>query len=186
MLRPALTEPQEATRDARSTTQTQSRMRHADKHIHTSRMIVLSSARALRNAAQSILCCRFAAAASANRTHFCVRAARRNAAARRHHKNNRVARLAEVEQQAVATQRHDLRAVGRASLEVREPLRKECVPSVVRRVEGMDATRRIGSKRSPPGSHAWCAATWRRRGTRRDEERRLGALNEWDIIRLGR
>ena len=116
MLRPALTEPQEATRDARSTTQTQSRMRHADKHIHTSRMIVLSSARALRNAAQSNLCCRFAAAVPANRTHFCARAAHRSAAARRHHKNDRGARLAEVEQQAVATQRHDLRAVGRASL----------------------------------------------------------------------
>ena len=78
-------------------------------------MIVQSGACALRNAAQSKLCCRFAAAVSANRTHFCVRGARRSAAARRHHKNNRVALLTEVELQVAATDPLVTDAVGCAS-----------------------------------------------------------------------
>ncbi len=37
--------------------------------------------------------------------------------------------------------------------------------------------------RSPPGSYAWCAATRRRRGARRGEEREASALTRKDIIR---
>ena len=68
-------------------------------------------------------------------------------------------------------------------LGVRLTLRKECVPSVVSRANGKDATGRCGMMRSPPGSYAWCAATWRRRGARRGEEREASALTRKDIIR---